>query len=170
MYICRHWTGWAYSHFLLTNKTKDSRPSWLELPNTGNTPLSFYCRKGIIFKVFFCTLISSFLLKKSPLLQLIFIWDGFLTDYLKWCNLSLQGTSFWNPSHLIPLVASLLEAFSWPFTLLSNWLCIQHKFLPNCLSQHELLSYSVSLCSPSFCPMKEHATVNSTGKNIFSCF
>lgn len=101
---------------------------------------------------------------KSPILQQIFIRDGFLTDYLKLCNLSLsRGTSFWSPSHLIPLVASLLEAFSWPFPFPRHRLCTQHRFLPNCVSQHELLSYSASLCSPSFSTIKEHATLSSTG-------
>lgn len=101
---------------------------------------------------------------KSPLFQHTYICDGFLAHHLKPCNLyPYKRASFWTPSHLIPLVASRLEAFSWPFTLLSNWLCIQHRFLPNCLSQHELLCYSASLCSLSFSTIKEHATVSTTG-------
>lgn len=119
--------------------------------------------KGWYLRDFCAPSFPLFFYKNSPF-QHIYICDGFLTHYLKPCNLSpYKGASFWAPSHLIPLVASLLEAFSWPFTLLSDWLCIHHRFLPNCLSQHELLCYSASFCSPSFSTIKEHATVSTTG-------
>lgn len=59
-------------------------------------PSSSHCRKGIIFKVFFC--ISSFLLPKVTSWH-IFIRDGFLTDNLKPCNPSLCKDFFWTPSY-----------------------------------------------------------------------
>lgn len=105
--------GWSNSDFLLTFKTKDFRPGWLELANAGNTHSPFHCRKGIIFKVFFCTFICSFLLQNT--LQHIFIHDGFLTGYLKPCYLSLSKGDFFLDS----LMASLLER---PFTLLTGYI------------------------------------------------
>lgn len=145
--ICRHWTGWAYSLLHLTCKTKDCRRGCLELPGAGNAPPSFHCTKGIILKVFFC--ISSFLLPKVTSLAFLHLW--WISDRLSQAMqpIAMQGELL---DSLIPPVASLLEIFSWPFTSLSNWLCIWHRFLPNCPSQHEL---TVLLCL-SLQPISSH--------------
>lgn len=134
---------------------KVSRPGWLELPIVGNTPLSFHCRERVIFKVVF--------------LRLHFLFSFTNAHFF---SISSSEMGFWEiiSSHPTYLYASgLLFGFPhtsyhcWPlcwrsppspFTLLNNWLCIQHKSLPNCPSQHELLSYSASFCSPSFSTIK----------------
>lgn len=143
--ICRHWTGWAYSHFLLTHKIKVSRRGCLELPGAGSAPLHSTAERGSYLRCFSAFPFSLYL--RSVLWHIV-TCDGFLTDYLKLWNPSLcKEDFFWTPSnHWWPL----LEIFSWPFTSLSNWLCIWHRFLPNCPSQHDLLSYSASLSAHLF--------------------
>lgn len=143
-------------------------PAWLSgAARCWEYPSSFHCRKGIIFMVFFCTSISSCVLPKAT--SLAYLHLRWISDRLPQAMQPISRQGGLLLDSLIPLVASLLEIFSWPFTSLSDWLCIWHRFLPNCPSQHELLSCSASHRSPSFPTIKEHTSVGRTGKLFSSC-